>query len=206
MPTPERRQIPRTALERLAYIHIEPDNGGIVLNVSPDGLCFHSIAAVVKNGPLRFSLLEQTRRIMSSALNLAKVKLQEHGLEPPPNWDVDHLLVPPNYSSAFVEVVDRVVSDGHRARLLPLAMELRLFGFGGDERGSSGLIKRVSYAQPLTSLVRGFAVQSLGLPSALVDGPAFLLNTVKRVIGEGNMASSGSPDVPLLPGMKVAKT
>jgi len=150
--------------------------------------------------------LEQTRRIMSSALNLAKVKLQEHGLEPPPNWDVDHLLVPPNYSSAFVEVVDRVVSDGHRARLLPLAMELRLFGFGGDERGSSGLIKRVSYAQPLTSLVRGFAVQSLGLPSALVDGPAFLLNTVKRVIGEGNMASSGSPDVPLLPGMKVAKT
>jgi PilZ domain len=63
MSTPERRQSPRTTLERLAYIHIEPNNGGIVLNVSPDGLCFHSIAAVEKNGPLRFSLLEQNRRI-----------------------------------------------------------------------------------------------------------------------------------------------
>ena len=63
MLTPERRQIPRTAMERLAYIDIEPNNGGIVLNVSPDGLCFHSIAPVVKNGPLHFSLLQQTRRI-----------------------------------------------------------------------------------------------------------------------------------------------
>ena len=63
MSTPERRQIPRTSMERLAYIHIEPNNGGIVLNVSPEGLCFHSIAAVEKNGPLRFSLLEQNRRI-----------------------------------------------------------------------------------------------------------------------------------------------
>jgi len=57
MSTPERRQIPRTTLERLAYLQIEPDNGGIVLNVSNDGLCFHSIAAVEKNGPLRFSAI-----------------------------------------------------------------------------------------------------------------------------------------------------
>jgi len=63
MLTPERRQIPRTAMERLAYIDIEPNNGGIVLNVSPDGLCFHSIARVVKNEPLHFSLVQQTRLI-----------------------------------------------------------------------------------------------------------------------------------------------
>jgi hypothetical protein len=67
MPTPERRQNSRASLERLAYIHIEPNNGGIVLNVSPQGLCFHSIAGVEKNGPLRFSLLEQNRRIPACA-------------------------------------------------------------------------------------------------------------------------------------------
>jgi len=50
-------------MERLAYINIEPDNGGIVLNVSDQGLCFHSIAPVVPNGRFRFSLLEQNRRI-----------------------------------------------------------------------------------------------------------------------------------------------
>jgi len=59
----ERRNIPRTKLERLAYIHIEPDNGGIVLNVSGDGLAFHSMNAVERNAPVRFSLQEQNRRI-----------------------------------------------------------------------------------------------------------------------------------------------
>src|SRR6266852_6263777 len=63
MSTPERRHIPRTTMESLASIHIEPNNGGIVLNVSGEGLGFHSVAAVEKNGPLRFSLLEQNRRI-----------------------------------------------------------------------------------------------------------------------------------------------
>jgi len=63
MSTPERRYIPRTTMEKLASIHIEPNNGGIVLNVSGEGLCFHSVAAVEKNGPLRFSLLEKNRRI-----------------------------------------------------------------------------------------------------------------------------------------------
>jgi cell division protein FtsN len=63
MLSPERRHIPRTAMERLAYIHIEPGNGAIVLNVSGEGLCFHSIARLEKNGPIRFSILEQNRRI-----------------------------------------------------------------------------------------------------------------------------------------------
>lgn len=63
MSTPERRQGPRTTIERLAYIQIEPNNGGIVLNVSPDGLCFHSIAPVERNGEMRFSILNHRRRI-----------------------------------------------------------------------------------------------------------------------------------------------
>lgn len=63
MTTPERRRIPRTTPERLSYIHIEPNNGGIVLNVSGEGLCFHSTAPVERNGPFRFALLEHNRRI-----------------------------------------------------------------------------------------------------------------------------------------------
>src|SRR5450759_4937613 len=60
---PERRQSSRTTMEGLAYIHIEPDNGGIVLNVSEQGLCFQSIAPVERNGPFHFSLLEHNRSI-----------------------------------------------------------------------------------------------------------------------------------------------
>jgi hypothetical protein len=66
MPASERRQTPRTTMERLACLQIEPDNGAIVLNVSDNGLCFHSIAPVEQNGPVRFSFLEQNRRIDAS--------------------------------------------------------------------------------------------------------------------------------------------
>ena len=59
----EHRHLPRTKLERIAYIHIEPNNGGIVLNVSDEGLGFHSISRVERNGSLRFSLQEHHRRI-----------------------------------------------------------------------------------------------------------------------------------------------
>ena len=63
MSAAERRNVARTKLDKLAYIHIEPNNGGIVLNVSEGGLAFHSMAPVEKNGPVRFSLKEQNRRI-----------------------------------------------------------------------------------------------------------------------------------------------
>ena len=125
--------------------------------------------------------LDQTRRVMRSALNLAKAKLEEHGVKPPPNWDAENLVVAPPYARAFAEVVDRVVADANRARLLPLAMELRLFGFAGGERGSGGLVKRVSYAQPLTGLIRGFAVQALNLPDMLVQGPVSSIKYAKSV-------------------------
>lgn len=130
--------------------------------------------------------LEQTRKVMRSALNLAKAKLLQHGVEPPPNWDAEHLLVPPSYARAFAEAVDRVVADGNRARLLPLAMELRLFGFAGDERGSSGLIKRVGFALLLTGVIRGFAVQSLGVPDIWTNGPVTLFKDLKRMTDEGD--------------------
>src|SRR6266496_315519 len=66
MPASERRQTPRTTMEKLACLQIEPDNGAIVLNVSNNGLCFHSIAPVGQNGPVRFSFMEQNRRIDAS--------------------------------------------------------------------------------------------------------------------------------------------
>jgi len=63
MTASERRQTPRTALQEFAYINIEANNGGSVLNVSEGGLCFHSIAPVQKNGIVRFSISERNRRI-----------------------------------------------------------------------------------------------------------------------------------------------
>ena len=41
---PERRRIPRIRPEGIAYINFEGDNGGILVNVSEEGLCFQSVA------------------------------------------------------------------------------------------------------------------------------------------------------------------
>ena len=60
---PDRRRTPRTTLERYAYINIEPNNGGIVLNVSDGGLCFHSFDPVPRNEKVRFWFWDHNRRI-----------------------------------------------------------------------------------------------------------------------------------------------
>lgn len=51
---PERRRSPRISLASLAYITFESNCGGIVLNISDEGLCFHTITPVEKNDTIRF--------------------------------------------------------------------------------------------------------------------------------------------------------
>jgi hypothetical protein len=114
---------------------------------------------------------DQFRATLSSALGLAKSRLEEKGVEPPATWTVDHMSVAPAHAKPFAQVVERVIGDGHRARILPLAMELRLFGFSGNEKASGGLLRQVNYAMPMTGLVRGLAMQSLGLPEEYASGP-----------------------------------
>jgi hypothetical protein len=63
----ERRQSPRTTITGHAYVNIEPNNGGIVLNVSDGGLCFHSFDPVQRNGKVRFWFAGNNRRIEADA-------------------------------------------------------------------------------------------------------------------------------------------
>jgi PilZ domain/SPOR domain len=60
---PDRRRSPRKNLEGLAYVNFEPENGGIILNVSEDGLCFCAVAPVPDDGPVSFSFLTNGNRI-----------------------------------------------------------------------------------------------------------------------------------------------
>jgi hypothetical protein len=65
---PDRRRTPRTNLAGLAYISFDPGNGGIVLNISEDGLCFHSVASVRLGSALPFSLSANGERIEAVGL------------------------------------------------------------------------------------------------------------------------------------------
>jgi hypothetical protein len=76
----ERRQTPRTTIARHAYINIEPNNGGIVLNVSDGGLCFHSFDPVQRNGKIRFWFSDHNRRIEASGALAWMDETQKGGL------------------------------------------------------------------------------------------------------------------------------
>jgi len=60
---PDRRRTPRTKLEALAYVNFEPDNGGIVLDISEKGLCFRAVAPVEPDDVIRFWFSAEGNRI-----------------------------------------------------------------------------------------------------------------------------------------------
>ena len=70
-------------MDRHAYINIEPDNGGIVLNVSDGGLCFHSYDPVKpkgNSGKIRFWFSDQNQRIEADATLAWTDETQKGGL------------------------------------------------------------------------------------------------------------------------------
>ncbi len=50
----ERRQNPRSRLKEIVYLQMEPDNGGIVLNLSETGLAFQTASPVERGAVVRF--------------------------------------------------------------------------------------------------------------------------------------------------------
>jgi len=81
MTGPERRQTPRTTLEKHAYINIEPNNGGIVLNASDGGLCFYSFDPVPRNRKIRFWLSDHNPRVEAEGTLAWTDETQKAGLQ-----------------------------------------------------------------------------------------------------------------------------
>jgi hypothetical protein len=59
----ERRHFPRMAVKELSYLNLEKGNGGIILNISEGGLCFHSAIPVQPAATVRFWFSEGINRI-----------------------------------------------------------------------------------------------------------------------------------------------
>jgi len=66
MKTTERRHSPRIALKNLAYVNLEPDNGGILIDVSEGGICFRSAVPVPQSSTVHFSFSLDSHRIEAS--------------------------------------------------------------------------------------------------------------------------------------------
>src|ERR1700722_12537211 len=59
----ERRKSRRTRLDKLTYIRLPANNGAIILNISEQGVCFHSVGPILETGPIRFSVTSQGNQL-----------------------------------------------------------------------------------------------------------------------------------------------
>ncbi len=66
MMTSERRLSPRIALKNLAYVNLEPDNGGILIDISEGGICIRSAVPIQPSSMIRFWFSLDNHRIEAS--------------------------------------------------------------------------------------------------------------------------------------------
>jgi hypothetical protein len=185
MSGPERRLTPRKTAERFAYINIEPGNGGIVLNVSEGGLCFHSIAPIQRSETVRFWFREHDRRIevqgnlvwtdkTQKTVGLRFTMLPEEAREPMRKWT----------SLPTPAATDQVSAFSSLLRHTGPALETRRREAKSNSNNAVApaiASKDAKARPPFTAFSGGLATGLLF--SALLATP-FLFRSYKRQLGE----------------------
>src|SRR5690349_11948464 len=68
----ERRQAPRMTVKELAYVNLDRDNGGVVLNISEGGLCFQATAPVQRTEIVRLWFSCRSQRIEADSGHVSR--------------------------------------------------------------------------------------------------------------------------------------
>jgi cell division protein FtsN len=175
---PERRQAPRTTLERLAYINLEPDNGGIILNVSEGGLCFRSIAPIEGTGTIHFSLSEHNHSIEADGELAWTDETQKRGGLRFTNVPAE---VRKQIGNWISQPAMAPTAEGRLASCLPSPRTSRAFSTRPSNTNAARHIREVKIPTLLTGFSGGLVIGLL--VSALAVG-AFFIHTHRRQFGE----------------------
>ena len=183
---PERRQTPRTTVEKFVYINIEPSNGGNVLNVSEGGICFHSIAPVQMDRTITVWFSEHNRRIkiegelawMDEARKTGGLRftsLPAEAREPIRNW-----MAPPVITPAADEVSARLLPPW-RAFAGASARPAETNTNPPVSRMLAAIFPKIKVPQRLRGFSGGLAT---GLLVSVVVTAVFLFHGYRRQFGE----------------------
>ena len=128
MPNPERRKSVRTVPEGLIYISFEPDNGGIVLNLSDGGLGFNAVSPVEPNSKLRVSFSADSHKIEAEC-EVAWTDetrrtggLRFSGLSPAAREQIRQWTSPASASRLQPRIVAQPLTSASEADSLPLSL------------------------------------------------------------------------------------
>jgi hypothetical protein len=182
---PERRQTPRTQLNTLAYVNLEPDNGAILLNASNGGLCFHSVVPVQHAETIRFWFSEHNRRIEGEGILAWTDETRKTGglrftnLSAEARSQIRDWIKQPATPSA---------ADRKPAAPLSSPLEFAVSNAGrphrGAVRGSSVPPEVLSQKTKALASLKGFSGGLvLGLLVSLLVASGFLLHAYRREVG-----------------------
>ena len=171
-------------MERHAYINIEPNNGGIVLNVSEGGLCFHSFDPVPRNGTIRFWFSDQNQRIEADAALAWTDETQKGGLR--------FTTLPEEARERIRSWISQPSSTLSPEASAPTSLPPRLFPIPKDRRPGDrpafagptpppGVSPQPNVAIPLSGFSRGLAT---GLALSVFVVVVFLFQSYRREFGE----------------------
>jgi hypothetical protein len=180
----ERRRTPRTAITGHAYVNIEPNNGGIVLNVSDGGLCFHSFDPVQRNGRVRFWFADNNRRIEADATLAWTDETHKGGLR--------FTALPAEAREHIRQWMIQSATSAAVEGVAPAALPLHVFPTRSDNPVGSksvpvgsaplGMVStEVREPARLSGFSRGLVT---GLLISAVVGAAFLFHNYRREFGE----------------------
>ena len=177
----ERRQNPRTKVAALAYINFEPSNGGIVLNVSEGGLCFHAVTPVQQDGTLRFWFSVEGRRVEASGeLAWADETRKAGGLR----FGILPAEVREQVRGWMNQCAILSVPEKTSPRTIAPAQQSAQFRAGQlqtNARQRKEVSAATSIRRPPANFVRGWVS---GLLTAALVMAAIFLNTHRRQVGE----------------------
>jgi hypothetical protein len=184
MKGPERRQTPRTTLERHAYINIEPNNGGIVLNVSEGGLCFHSFDPVKRDGKVRFWFSDHNQRIEADGAVAWADETQKGGMR--------FAALPPEAREKIREWMSQPGVIAAEVGSSPVGPKPRVFSAGASRMPATTVVPRdpvpvaavsseLQIRKPLSGFSRGLAT---GLLFSAVVVAAVLFQSYRHEFGE----------------------
>jgi hypothetical protein len=166
-----------------AYINIEPNNGGIVLNVSDGGLCFHSFDPVPPKGTIRFWFSENNQRVEATGAVTWTDETQKGGLrftdvpvearDKIRNWISQPGIPTPNQEGA--------VSAGPRPRASVLSGSPTAETVPASFISPTILSPALQTRRPMSGFSKGLAT---GLLVSAVVASAFLFNSYRRELGE----------------------
>jgi hypothetical protein len=202
----ERRQSTRTTLSGVVYINFDSDNGGIVLNISEGGLCFHSVAPVQREGAIRFWFSGHKQRIEADGEitwidetrktgGLRFTALPAEGHEQIRNWISQPSMrlavekpparpVPPPSPDPDFGAVPHETHVAPGSPVFPAVHSSEATdspGLAAEDSSETSEISEIKLLDPRTGFSRGLATGLL--VSALLAVP-FLLHSYRHELGE----------------------